>query len=248
MLVKNDELIINSVKDSLLKLFKGTCESLFVAGTAGAAVTVAGAPITLPLIASIVVAHAGCNYLVNKGKSNKQKALKDEFSRRYNEIVNFLKTARKTQITELSKTLEIKLKQDELVDFLIMEMDKQSVTLDDICKKINFSKDDLKVVQNKLVEMGIMLDDIYNTTTRTEEKMDAYQTENRKTLTEMKEVLATLEASQATKNQPASLDIGSNILQSHFNISTESFISVGVDEEFNNIPESVKEFPDSFFC
>ncbi len=238
MLKQNDKQIFSSVKDSLLELGKGAINKglldyLFV--TSGITATAVSAPISIPLIAGLFVAYAGINYSARKNKNNEQKILNDEFIRKHKEIIDCLRAARKTRITELTKIIGIEIeqkKQRELIEFLIEKIDGRNAKIDDICKKICFNRAELGDVQDKLNNIITTLDNVNNTTTQTRKKIDEYQEENR---AKFDKVLEIVEATQKAQNQSANSNISMQFLCSIFNISLNSMISTEVDDDFDKV-------------
>lgn len=177
MLKKDKSQNLNLIKTPLLQLgkaaiAKGILDYLFI-GTA------ASAPISLPLIAGLFVAYAGVHYFERKGNVAKQKIISDEFEQRFDEIRSYLGKSRKTQISELSKILEIKLKQEKLYDliaYLKEETNNQNTKFDDIFKQINLLKsdfNDFKIqLENHLCLIKKTVETINETTSRTELKID----------------------------------------------------------------------------
>ena len=168
MLAENDKQILNSVKDSLLQLGqkaldKNLLDYLFVAG--GVAAGTGTFPISLPIIAGLLVAHAGINYFSGKEKAQAQKLIDDEFRQRHKEICDSLKRNRETQITELSKIIDIQLKHNQLlqlIDFLDKELNSQSIVIGDILEKIGVSLNDLQDIQEKILAISQVVKNIGN--------------------------------------------------------------------------------------
>ena len=176
---------INSITSPLFKIGKAAISNkllstLFVGGAGGTAIATS-APISISFIAALFVAYAGINYFEGKDKAEKQKIITDEFDRRLDDIRNYFKKDRETQVAELSHILEVELQQKEVIDivnYLKEKTDNQNIKFEDISQQVGFTQEMLSDFKTQLEPhlnlITKIVTNINETTIRTELKAKEY--------------------------------------------------------------------------
>lgn len=246
--MRRDKGGLNSIKESLRDLgekaiAKGLLDHIWNSGKAmvTAATTTASAAMAMATeaepsinilsLSGLLLAHIALKYR----KDRDAQIVKNEFQKRHTEIQRYLSKDKETQLTELSKIIEIQLEQRKLYgnlfEFLKTEIHNQNRSINDICNKISFTRKEQRSFSERIIDkidnLKTEIASLRQTVISNGEKTCSILKETKdEILSEFRSITSDLQA------KPSNLD-AARVLISFLNIVPEEHIITGLDDFFD---------------